>query len=407
VISNDAAKTMLKWGAIKVNGRSTPLFVINARNFVSKQILGSSYQKQACSYHFWFGYRLILIFGGMNRYLSIVLHVVFWVLTGTLIAGSFSIEAQEIEIINDVETVQVVRNSLLFWQLIGVLAISFLLFYGTLWNIRRLHRDIPGKRIVILGLLLLAGAIALTYSLTYWVWMPYGPVLPPAVSNGIVLFYFASALAYGLAGLWYRNQQRQQQLALEKKEAELSLLRNQLQPHFLFNALNNLLYMVDQKQNPKLADGFERLSQLLRYVVEEPPKGKVSVRQELAFLRNYAAMQLLRFEDGEVDFDLTVKGSYDQQMVEPGLFLPFVENAFKYGTEPERYAKIEVNFDLTKADEVRFKISNPILITALAESTGSGIAATRRRLQLIYPQKHVLTISEDDPFIVELSLHTL
>lgn len=344
----------------------------------------------------------------MNRYLSIVLHMAFWVLTGTLIISSFSVQAQEIEIINDVETVRIVRNDILLWQLAGVLFTSFLLFYAMLWNIRRLNMEGTRTRVSVLAIGLLTGAIWLTYGLTFVVWIEYGPVLPPAISIGILLFYFASATAYGLARLWFSNQRRQQKLALEKKKAELSLLRNQLQPHFLFNALNNLLFMVDQRQSPKLADGFERLSQLLRYVVEEPSKGKVSIRQELEFLQNYVAMQLLRFEDGEVQFDLQLRGDHDEQLVEPGLFLPFVENAFKYGTEPEQQSIIHATLDMTMEDSVTFSISNQSFRQKLgAPSPGSGIPTTRRRLELVYPQKHQLAISDGDPFMVELTLQTL
>lgn len=336
-----------------------------------------------------------------------MLHAVFWMLTGYLIVNSFSIESQEVEVLNGVETVLIVRNDSLYWQLVSVLLLAFVLAYANLWNLALLNRERSRRKAIRnMALLLVAGVVAVV-SITTFGWFGEGLRLPRPISFGVLFFYLAISTAYGLAREWQLNQQRQQRLVLEKKQAELMLLRNQLQPHFLFNALNNLLYMVDQQQFPKLADGFERLSQLLRYVVEEPPKGKVAMKKELEFLRNYAAMQLLRFEEGEVNFKLDVKGDFDAQLVEPGLFLPFVENAFKYGTEPEKQSNIQVDFDLTQSDVVVFKIANHNFRQQLAiPGTGSGIATTRRRLHLTYPQKHTLSISEEDPFIVELSLHT-
>jgi LytS/YehU family sensor histidine kinase len=163
--------------------------------------------------------------------------------------------------------------------------------------------------------------------------------------------------------------------------------------------------MVDQKNNPVLADSISRLSDLLRYVVDEVSSEAVPIQKEITFIRNYAALQLLRFEKEEVKFNMQTLGSYTNQPVEPGIFIPFVENAFKYGTEPEKKAAIEIIFDLTQADRIVFSIVNPVFESMRkSKGKGTGIDSVKQRLQLMYPQRHDLKIEETDHFFVELKI---
>jgi LytS/YehU family sensor histidine kinase len=113
----------------------------------------------------------------------------------------------------------------------------------------------------------------------------------------------------------------------------------------------------------------------------------------------------LRFEEGETSVQFNVKGKYDKQKIEPGLFIPFVENAFKYGTEPENSTKIDIEFDLSRADSVQFEIKNKKIMTG-TNGIGTGIETTKKRLELIYPDKHELKITNADDFIVHLTIYT-
>jgi len=174
----------------------------------------------------------------------------------------------------------------------------------------------------------------------------------------------------------------------------------------LFNAINNLLSLVHPSDNPKLVSSFDRLSQLLRYVIEESGTDKVTVAKEIEFLKNYIQLQLLRFNEGEVDIDFKVNGPWDSQQVEPGLFIVFVENAFKYGTEPEKAARIEITFDLSERNSIRFLIRNKLLMKN-RDGVGTGIEATRKRLDLIYPNAYQLSIQHAEYFNVELTIHTV
>ena len=258
-----------------------------------------------------------------------------------------------------------------------------------------------------LSLVLFSVALLLFFALEALFFDADSISLPLAISIGIMVFYFTTSSAYGIVKILTQAEKRQQQLQLAKKQAELNLLRNQLQPHFLFNALNNLLAMVEQQQSPQLASAFDKLSQLLRYVIEETKHERVALEKEIDFIKNYVALQLLRFETGEVLVNFSVEGDHLEQQLEPGLLIPFVENAFKYGTEPEKGSHIDIHIAVLEPNEINFSIKNNSLNYKLRnDNTGTGIKATKERLELVYPAKHSLNITEGYDFKVELTILT-
>lgn len=339
-----------------------------------------------------------------SRWVEGIIHILFWVSTGWLIISGFSIQSHEIEVVNDVETVIVNRNAGLIYQLFGCILVSIVLFYLNTFVVLKQNR-INAKSPIWYSVLILMGVLVVIYLISEYRFFDQGPNLPIQISSGIVIFYFTISIAYSLLKILINNHQREQQLIVDKKQAELTLLRNQLQPHFLFNAINNLLSMVNPADNPKLANSFDRLSKLLRYVIEENHADKVNIGNEIDFLKNYIDLQLLRFDDGEVNVNFSIEGPYDKQPIEPGLFIAFVENAFKYGTEPEKTTTIEISFDLTNPDEIHFFSKNNTLMTN-KNGPGTGIESTQKRLALIYPQKHQLSISHSDNFIIRLTINT-
>ena len=347
--------------------------------------------------------KLCVSLGMKTRLLYTLAQLVFWIGSGWLITSSFSIMAHEIEMIDGQEVVRVVRDPGLMRQTLMHVGLSLALFYGNLWLMLRLHHDKQKTAIAVVTLFL--SGLALVYANASYQISIATLALPPQLSYGIVVFYLTISTASALTILWLRNEKRQQQLVVDKKQAELNLLRNQLQPHFLFNALNNMLSMVRHDENPNLSAAFERLSMLLRHVIEESSGETVTIEKEIAFLKHYIELQLLRFSPGEVTIDFDVEGEFNRQHIEPGLFIAFVENAFKYGTEPENKASIRIHFDLTRPDEVMFEIKNKVLMQS-QNGTGTGLENTRKRLELIYPGKHQLSIHKGDDFSVELKITT-
>jgi hypothetical protein len=338
-----------------------------------------------------------------SRIVEIFLHILFWSTTAWLLTNSFSVQFRQLKIIDGIETVNVIRNNTVMWQILKCITVGAIIFYISFWKII-LNKKFKKESIFWL-LLYLGIGILFTYLINISHTVPNQPLLPLPISYGIVIFYFTVSVAYGIAKLFYRAQQLQQQILIDKKQTELTLLRNQLQPHFLFNALNNLLSMVEPNKNPKLADSFERLSFLLRYVIEETQSEKVSIQKEISFLKNYVELQKLRFNENEVIVNFSVKGEYLVQKIEPGLYITFVENAFKYGTEPEQKCEIDIHFDLTNKNSIYFKIQNIVMVSNI-KSNKTGIETTQKRLGLIYPDKHELNIQQNEKFIVNLKIWT-
>lgn len=340
-----------------------------------------------------------------KNWIEVIIHIIFWVSTAWLITSGFSVVSQDIEVINGVETVNTVKGNYLIYKLLCIV-VSMIAFYMNAWLIFRWNRSRSGRSPVWYPALVFIILMIVMYVVTEVRLIPNTPPIPSDLAFGIAIFYFALSVAYSLTKLLIYNNRRQQELLVDKKQAELTLLRNQLQPHFLFNAINNLLSLVHPSDNPKLVNSFDRLSQLLRYVIEESGTDKVTVAKEIGFLKNYIQLQLLRFNEGEVDVDFKVDGPYDGQQVEPGLFIVFVENAFKYGTEPEKNSKIEITFDVSEQNSIHFQIKNSVLMKN-REGAGTGIEATRKRLDLIYTDAYQLSVSHAEDFIVELTIHTV
>ncbi|MBI1184323.1 hypothetical protein GC194_08635 [bacterium] len=341
----------------------------------------------------------------MRKWLEVVAHILFWSGSAWLIASGFSIQAHEIELIDGVETVKILRNTGIVYQLLICIFISLIAFYTSVWLIMSNSDRQRTKGLIWFLIFTFVCLTALIYTVTELRFFGSAPPIPKQIAFGIAFFYFAIALAYGFIKKSVFDAQRHQQLIIDKKQAELNLLRNQLQPHFLFNALNNLMSLASASNNVKLVNSFDKLSQLLRFVIEDNKTEKIVVSKEIKFLKNYIELQKLRFEDGEVIIRFMVSGGFDKQKIEPGLFIPFVENAFKYGTEPEKTATIDIEFDLSKANSVRFKIKNKKMISNI-NGSGLGVETTKKRLELIYPDRHHLQIINSDDYTVHLTIYT-
>ncbi|WP_223788716.1 sensor histidine kinase [Marinicella meishanensis] len=338
------------------------------------------------------------------KWIEHIFNALFWVITGWLITSSFSIQGQEIEIINDQETIRTIRDDNLIHQLLVCIVISAMMFYANLHNLTQLKADGPKTQSFLISVCLFTLAL-----LVYWLIEQrffHELLLPKQITFGVVFFYLAVSMSYGLFKVWIQSQRREQNLILAKKQAELNLLRNQLQPHFLFNALNNLLSLVNQEKSPQLSASFEHLSALLRHVIDENKSPAVPLEKEIAFIKNYCELQLLRFEAHEVKLKLSVIGDVTNKSIEPGLFIPFVENAFKYGAAPELETTIKIVFKANKTNEMTFLITNQV-IDSLQQNkgAGTGISAARERLELVYPKQHTLFIEDSGVYQVNLKIN--
>lgn len=196
----------------------------------------------------------------------------------------------------------------------------------------------------------------------------------------------------------------------EKLQAELSSLRNQFHPHFLFNVLNSLYFKILNKSDDS-ADIVLKISDLLRFSIYEFNRDNITLQEELAYLKNYIDLQQLRFDD-RLDLSFSIFGSPDDYTIEPFLILPFVENSYKYCLGDEE-ANAWITISINVADDwlvVKIENSLPANYKQRAardndSNSGAGIANVKRRLELLYPDQHVLTIkNQESSFFVSLKI---
>jgi sensor histidine kinase YesM len=209
---------------------------------------------------------------------------------------------------------------------------------------------------------------------------------------GGVLIYILS-LIFRIAIAYFNLKQQTEEILLQKSQAELNLLKSQVQPHFLFNTLNNIYYEA-YKADPHTAGLIERLSDIMRYFVDESPKDKVPVTTEVAFIENYMALEKIRIRHGvAIDFEKTFHPGLH---IPPMLLMTFVENIFKHGIDKSS-SENQISISLVqREDYLFFKTSNRIFDpTAAGESTGFGILNLTRRLRMLYGSNFELAIDQN------------
>lgn len=200
------------------------------------------------------------------------------------------------------------------------------------------------------------------------------------------LYLFAVVIAGTLLHLALAYNQLQQ----KQKEAELLFLRSQINPHFLFNSLNNI-YSLAVLQSENTADAVLKLSGLLRFVLYESGEAEISLESELKYIDDYIALQQMRLnENVRIDYRKKTSGS---GKIHPMLLIPFIENAFKHGISYSEPCTILIGIE-SDEKSLRMKVVNSVYKkeNELSEDHGIGLQNTLRRLELVYPRRHSLDI---------------
>lgn len=222
----------------------------------------------------------------------------------------------------------------------------------------------------------------------------------------IHFFILLLALAYSLSKERFRTEQLQKEIEEEKLRTELDFLKSQMNPHFLFNTLNNLYAESKRHKNPTLSNGIAKLSHMMRYMLYESNETFVSLSKEIEFLESFIELQMLRISpDDPFEFRKEI-GYYDPSIkIAPILFQPIVENAFKYGVKLEEASYVYISLDVHE-NQLHFLVENSMSTDSrLIEHSGIGLSNIKRRLELLYPDKHTLQIQElADKFTVSLKL---
>lgn len=218
------------------------------------------------------------------------------------------------------------------------------------------------------------------------------------VLAGLVVFMLS--FVFRIAIDYFRIKRQAEQMLEQKSQAELNLLKSQVQPHFLFNTLNNIYYEA-YREAPRTALLIGRLSDIMRYFVDESPKEKVALSTEIKFLENYIALEEIRIRHGvSVSFYKQYEG---EPVIPPMLLMTFVENLFKHGIDRGAQGN-QVSLDLVMEDNsLRFSTENRLPTDpSPTRKTGSGLRNLEKRLTLLYGDRFVLTTTRTDTHFLAL-----
>jgi len=262
--------------------------------------------------------------------------------------------------------------------------------------------------------------ITIVLGIIYWILFGFVHVLVFTIVEGLetiedkIIVYKTSmscnllstlyALVLRLSVDWIRKIGKHKELEKQNSIMRLALLRSQINPHFLFNTLNNINSF--SSRNPEKASyATRKLSGIMHYMLNEANNEKVLLDKEIEHINNFIALQKLRFK--ETNFVVfNIEGETSGILVPPMIFLPFIENAFKHGSVVRKNS-IDILIKLS-SNEIWFKCRNikkQLTVTEKSQKSGIGLKNIKQRLELLYPHKHSLRIeNSDNEYKVELML---
>jgi sensor histidine kinase YesM len=219
----------------------------------------------------------------------------------------------------------------------------------------------------------------------------------------IVLIFLIGTI-YSIQQMLNQQIEHNKKVIEEKLQTELQLLKAQINPHFLFNALNNI-YSLTYMKSEKAPDSVLKLSEMLRYVLEDCSLEKVPLKNEIAYMKNLIDFYKMK-SPGKRKVQFTEKVEDMDIRIAPMLFIPFIENSFKYSRiEEDKTGFILINLQETSG-KLYFTSKNSIFLArTILNGSGKGIANVKQRLEIIYPRNHKLTVDEkENVYSVELEI---
>ncbi len=330
-----------------------------------------------------------------NRFLQPALHIILW--AAFLLYPFFLHHHQTFD------TQAVVRYTLYTLMMAGVFYLNFGLLIPHLFGKRRFTSYFIIVIIIIGGVV--GGNLLLQWLFNWEFYTAHPWMEEKVITNAIIMTLLILGISSGvkMAQQWFKNERMKRNIENEKLASELAYLRSQINPHFLFNSLNSI-YALSQKDNKKTSEALLKLSELLRYVLYETKKEVVPLEQEIDHLRHYINFQQLRLPEN-VTINIHQEGATAGKKIAPLLLIPFIENAFKHGISTHHHSYINIGIKLHK-ETLHFSIRNSLHKEhASSPKEGIGLKNVSRRLELLYPNTHNLTIREEaDHFIVKLQL---
>ncbi len=218
------------------------------------------------------------------------------------------------------------------------------------------------------------------------------------------VFYLLVSSGARFTSDWIRDKKLREELEEYKVDSELQMLKYQISPHFLHNTLHNIHYLVGA-QPRQAEESIIKLSELMRYMLHTVKLDYVRLTDEIDYIRHFVELQSLRLSRPDI-VHMAVEGECEGRRIRPLLLISFVENAFKHGDVSSGTARINIRAEV-KNDRLYFEVENGPARRSKEPTTGIGIHNVRRRLELLYPDKHELTIEQTESLyrvVLELDL---
>jgi two-component system, LytTR family, sensor kinase len=342
----------------------------------------------------------------MGKKTLIKLHIIFWIVLSSIsLFDSFiyNIDAYSAHRYITV-SVRILLNIITFYSFYFFVSvrtfnkkgITFLVFFETAY-------------LIIFGLIF----TFLTYFPFAYIKSPSNPfeyTLANGIENRIfvIIAYIAIFSILGILSkislIWYMNQIKQKETEKQNISNELAMLRAQINPHFLFNTLNNIKSLTKSLPS-KAINSVDKLMSIMQYMLYESSQESVPLVNEIGHINNYLDLEKIRYS--ETDFiDFKISGDYSKILIPPLIFMPFIENAFKHGNRLSPAPGIKIRIDVLNPD-IHFEISNYTKDNSEAQNKNSGFGLTniRRRLDLLFDYKYKLNIANDNnTYTVKLNL---
>ncbi|WP_157310037.1 sensor histidine kinase [Chitinophaga tropicalis] len=225
-------------------------------------------------------------------------------------------------------------------------------------------------------------------------------IFPVIIVNALLLWLLAI-----VSSILWTAYNRLKQTESEKLSAQIASLKSQINPHFLFNTLNNI-YATAIDSSPKTADMVDKLSEMMRYTMKDTQQDFVLLEDEINYISNFIELQKLRL-DRSVKLEYHLLEDTPALRIAPMLLVPFIENAFKHGVNSEQKSRIRIEITIDRTELQLSVVNNKVDIQRdISERSGLGIENTRHRLNLIYPSKHLLVINDTEKeFFVSLYIN--
>jgi len=337
-----------------------------------------------------------------SRSFSIGIHIIIWL--AFMLLPLVIIESEEGKI----------RFVQMGWFLLFLIAGYFYLNYFYL-----IPKLLFKKKIILYILFLVAGlGVIILLSETYFYFLEplfshrlhhrhfFGRFSVVPLTSALVAFALSSSIK--ITSEWFINERQKKEMEAEKLSSELAFLKSQINPHFLFNILNNICSLA-RKKSDDTENAIVKLSQIMRYMLQDSQNEKVDLEKEIEYLGNYIELQRLRVSD-QVKIEFLIEGRTCSIMLEPLLLIPFVENAFKHGVSYLENSEINIRLKV-EPGSLFFRIENRKIKKTTECSppeSGVGLKNVIRRLELLYPGKHKISITDNDElYIVELKIQFL